>query len=909
MDKLKLVNLFVEHQRNPIGIDCRCPRFSWELQSTEKNLYQEAYRIQIKKAEGDPAADTGWIQSAQSIEVTIDNLQTEPMTKYEVIVKVKDNLKRTAEKSCYFETGRLGIPWQARWLEPEQTPTEDSSINKVMDRKSLVGNPFKGIERDFSEFQPVQYIRIPFTAKEGVKRARLYVTAHGVYRLLINGILSDDRILAPEITAYEKILMYQTYDITGMLRSGENVIGVELADGWWSGRVGMTGDSCQYGDKKAILLEGRVFYEDGSENIITGDEGKSSTGPLIFSDIFVGEKYDAEKELPGWDRPGFDETGWKSMKAAEYPYGNIVGQYGEPIRPIKILDPERVFYSPAGELIIDVGQVLAGAAEFTLTAPKGQIIKLEHSEVLDEKGNFYNNILGVNKEQLDIYITKEGKQTYRPHFTYHGFRYIKVTGWPGTPKKEDFKIYVYSSQMDDLGKIVTSDKRINRLFENIWWSQVANTISIPTDCPQRERAGWTGDIMAFAPTLCRNRRADAFLTRWLASVRAEQMEDGGIPNVVPFLKSYHHIVPATFGTYACCGWGDAILYVPLALYQEYGDRKILEENYEVMKKWLSYIQGRAENHHPEDYPSWNEERKRRSRYLWNTDFHYGDWLVPSMVLHNTDAMAMSKTAYATMKYVAPEYYAGSAKTMSRIAKILGKEDDAAYYMELYENIRKAFIDEYVHEDGTMDLDLQGVYVIALKFGLYTEETHMKMTEHLRELITKNRGCLDTGFLSVLYLMDVLCDHGCRDTAYNLLFQNKCPSWLYEVEHGATTVWESWGAIGENGEVSTYSYNHYAFGCIGEWMYREIGGIQGVEPGYKKICIKPALDCGLLWASAKLHSPYGMISTDWKINKSQVKVNVQIPCNTTAEIVLPGLETTTVGSGRYQFIVPLSKMRG
>ncbi len=565
-----------------------------------------------------------------------------------------------------------------------------------------------------------------------------------------------------------------------------------------------------------------------------------------------------------------------------------------------MMRPEAIFTTPAGETILDVGQVVAGVASFTLTASAGLTITLEHSEVLDEKGNYYNNILGVNKEQTDVYITKEGTQAYCPKFTYHGFRYIKVSGWPGRISTNDFMICVYSSEMEDIGSFVTSDARLNRLTENIWWSQVANTISIPSDCPQREKAGWTGDIMAFAPTLTFNRSADPFLTAWMNNVRADQLENGAVPDIVPDLPAYKRFLTEAFDVETSCGWGDAVIMVPYAVYQQYGDKRILEENYGAMKRWMDYMEERCENHHPKGYENWEEERKNRSRYLWNTDFHFGDWLIPSIVLGNPDGLAMNRTAEATMHVVAPAYAAFSAMHMAEIAKILEKEEDCAYYEERYRLIRRAFIEEYVHEDGTMDADFQGIYVIALKMGLVPDEVRQKMTEHLCQMIQVNGGCLDTGFLSVLFLMDVLVENGRRDMAYRLLFQTKCPSWLYEVEHGATTMWESWGAIGEDGTVSTYSYNHYAFGCVGEWMFREIGGLQALEPGYKKIRVAPSLDCGLTYVTVSEETPYGKAQVEWELIEGQAVVHVTIPANTTAQIHLPGREVETVGSGNYRF---------
>lgn len=895
-----LKDFVVEHQKSPLGIDCRKPVFGWKLVSGEKNVFQTAYQIKVY-ADGILEADTGKIQSEDSIEVVIPDWETKPMTAYRSHVTVWDNYGNQAEAEGTFETGRLGVPFTSGWVEPEQIPTENSWKNKEMSSETVAANAFAGIERDFKEFQPAQYIRIPFCIEKELKKARVYATAHGLYQLEVNGTRADDREFAPENTSYHKILQYQTYDVTSLLKKGKNAFGAVLGDGWWAGRVGVSGDSCQYGDKLGLLLEAVFTYEDGTEETVSAEQGVSSVGPIVYSDLFVGEKYDAGKELEGWSQAEYDDSLWKPVKKAEYPMDNLIGQYAPPVRMLRCFTPQKILHSPKGEVILDVGQVVAGQLEFTLEANAGIEIKLEHSEILDEQGNYFNNILGTNKEQTDIYITKEGKQSFRPYFTYHGFRYVRITGWPGEISPEQFKVYVYTSEMEDIGNFETSDERINRLQKNIWWSQVANTISIPTDCPQREKAGWTGDIMAYSPTLCFLRNADAFLTGWMANVRADQLEDGAVPMIVPYLKAYEIFVKNSTNTDTSCGWGDAVIVVPYAVYQAYGDRRILEDNYEAMKKWMDYIQYRAANFHPEGYENWDEERKKRSRYLWNTDFHYGDWLIPSLVLGNPDGDAMMQTAYATMGIVAPAYYAFSAGTITKVAEILGKKEDVAYYHSLYQKIREAFIEEYVHKDGTIDADFQGIYVIALKNNLVTEEIRPFMLEHLCDMIEKNNGCLDTGFLSILFLMDVLCENGRRDVAYQLMFQTKCPSWLYEVEQGATTMWESWGAIGVDGTVSTYSYNHYAFGCVGDWMYRELGGLKALEPGYKKIGVSPALDCGLSWAKVKEETPYGEASVEWKIEEGKAEVTVQIPANTTAEIALPGREKEVVGSGRYTIV--------
>ncbi|MBO6127669.1 MAG: family 78 glycoside hydrolase catalytic domain [Pseudobutyrivibrio sp.] len=903
MGNLKVQRITVEHMVNPIGIDIVSPRFGWILENlADKDVKQVAYQLNLY-ADSEMVFDSGRIESDSSIEVELDNVLLEPKTEYKVVLHVWDNKGNEAEKETYFETGYLGTKFEADWYEPEQIPTE-----KTWDENNF--SPFSlDIEvdpnRDFSEFRPCQYVRIPVEIKKNIRKARTYISVHGIYRIYVNGKRVDDREFAPGITSYQGLLQYQTYDITQFLNDGKNIVGVILADGWWIGRVGLTGDSCQFGQTLGLIVETEVTYQDGTKEIFTALNGKSSNGPLIFSDIFVGEKYDATKELDGWSEPPFDDSGWSPLKKVEYDKSNLVGQYGEVVRPISIFAPEKIIITPAGETVIDAGQVLAGQIEITLDTKAGHVIKLEHSEVLSKEGNYYNNVLGINKEQTDYYITKDGAQVYRPYFSYHGFRYVKVTGWPGELTVDNVKIYALSTDMENTGKFSTSNEKLNQLQHNIVWSAYSNTLSIPTDCPQRERAGWTGDIMAFAPTLCFNRGADSFLTRWLRSMRIDQRPDGAVPDIIPYLKAYELTNSnPDFGSHTSCGWGDAILIVPYAVYKAYGDKRILEENYDAMTKWMDYIKDRAENHHPEAYESWDEAHKARSKYLWNTDFHFGDWLVPSMVLGNPDGAAMINTALATKDYVAPAYYAFSAKNMSEISSVLGLKAESKYYSDLYEKIRQAYIEEYVDENGLLPQELQGLYVIALKMDLVPDALRPKMVNHLREMIEANDNKLDTGFLSVLFLMDVLCDNGLKDLAFKILYQNKCPSWLYEIEHGATTMWESWGAVLEDGSTSTYSYNHYAFGCVGEWLYKTIGGLKCDSPGYKHFTVDPDYSFNLDFAETEHNTPYGKIAVSWKLKDTHALLHVEIPVNTKASINLKSDEYKEVGSGVYDFEVAL-----
>lgn len=899
MDRnLRLKNIVVEHQKTPIGIDVISPRFGWQLVSELQDVVQVSYRIQIYD-ETSKVADSGEIYSSGTIDQKVSDWVTESMTRYKVIVDVWDNYKNTARATTFFETGRLTVPFVSSWIEPVQTPTPRSIDTRNFDEQAVIDNPYKEVSRDFSEFRPAQYIRIPFTIAKTIHKARVYATAHGIYQLYVNGQRVDDRLFAPEISAYDSILYYQTYDISRFLKKGKNVIGLILADGWWVGRVGTTGDCCQFGDKVGLLLDANLVFTDGSVQVITANDAISNTGPIIYSDLFVGEKYDARKELVGWNETQFDDHTWKPVKKVTYSKENVVGQYGQPIRIIKKMKPVRILTSNKGETILDVGQVVAGFVSFSLDTEEGVEITLDHSEVLDKEGNFYNNILGVNKEQRVTYITKKGKQNFCPNFTYHGFRYIKISGWPESINLNDFEINVISSEMDQIGYFKTSDERLNQLNRNIWWSQVANSISIPTDCPQREKAGWTGDMLAYAPTMCFNRDAHAFLTSWVQNIRVEQLEDGAIPVIVPYLPAYKKFIKNLTGFETSCGWGDAILSVPFTVYQAYGDKQILKDNYDSMIQWLNYIENRMQNHHPDEYASWEHERQKRSQFLWNTDFHFGDWLIPSQVLGNPDGGAMLQTAYATKEVIGPAYAAYSAKKMLEIASILEQKEDVIYYKNLYQQIREAFISEYVQEDGKITGDFQGIYVIALAFDLVPNSIKSKVVKRLRELIEKNDFRLDTGFLSVYLLMDVLVENEERELAYKLLFQTKSPSWLYMIEKGATTIWESWGAILEDGTVSTYSYNHYAFGSIGDWMYREIGGLQMSEPGYKRIRVAPAFNCGLDFARVSEETPYGKAAVEWNLHGKKISVHICIPPNTTAEIYLPD-RIENVGSGRYIF---------
>lgn len=895
---LRVERLKCEHLETPRGIETQHPVFSWTLASDRKNVTQTACRLELHK-DGELLWDSTKQCTEQSISHVYEGSELEALTTYRWKVTVWDNQGETADAESEFMTGRLQLPWRASWAEPEQEPAfgKQGDFNDV-EATMGVSQQIRGLD-EYEGFQPVQYLRIPFTAEKKVKRALVCATAHGVYELSVNGDSVDDRLFAPEISSYQKILQYQIYDVTDCIHEGKNVISVKLGDGWWTGRVGCMGDACQYGDKTAFLMEGQIEYEDGEIEYVLSDNAVSSTGPLLAADLFVGEKYDARKENEGWDTPDYDDSQWKKVIKRDFPVDHLTAQYGKPVRVIKSFTPQKIYTDPNGDTIIDLGQNIAGFMSFTVEAPADTVIRMEHAEVVDQAGCFYKNIMGKNKDQMDIYITKDGKQTYRPVFTYHGFRYVRLSGWPGTPAAVDFMAHVVSTDVEDIGSFETSDPQINRLQENIWWSQAANTVAIPTDCPQREKAGWTGDVTVYSPTMCFLRDEEEFLTRWLRNCRAEQEENGEIPTVVPFLDCYRKM-NLYYGTDTSCGWGDVIVALPWYLYRAYGNREVLEENYPAMRKWMQYVQRCAETEMPEGYEAFDEERKQRQKYLWNTGFHYGDWLVPSMVLNTTDDMAMINTAYATKDIVAPAYYAFSTRLMGKIAAVLDYPEDVSFYTGLNEKIRKAFEEEYIDENGHISTDMQGAYVLALENDLVSGGLRSKVMDRLLEKIKENGGCLDTGFLSVPFLLDVLTDNGHREEAYHLLYQKKCPSWLYEVEKGATSIWESWGATSENGDIGKYSYNHYAYGCVGDWMYRRLAGLNAEEAGYRKIRIAPLYDCGLEYVKGSLITPYGYVESSWKKSKTGISLKVTVPANTGAVIHLPDGQAVETGSGTWEW---------
>ncbi|WP_449439861.1 family 78 glycoside hydrolase catalytic domain [Pedobacter steynii] len=728
--------------------------------------------------------------------------------------------------------------------------------------------------KDTSARSPL--FRKEFSLQKKVKSAIAYITAKGLYEASINGKRVSDTYFAPGWTSYKDHLQYQVYDVTTSLKSGPNVFGATLGNGWYKGRIGFGNQHNFYGDTRGLLMQLEVEYTDGSKETVNTDESwKYAYGPIMASDIYDGETYDARMEIAGWDNTGFKETAsWIGVSIMDKGNEKLVAMSGPPVRKHEQFKALKIFKTPAGETVVDFGQNLVGWVMLKAKGAAGTRITLSHAEVLTKEGNFYTVNLRSAKAQ-DIYILKENtEQVFEPHFTFQGFRYVKVEGYPGELKAEDMTAVAVYSDMEATGKFSTSNALLNQLQHNIQWGQKGNFVDVPTDCPQRdERLGWTGDAQAFANTAAYNMDVAGFFTKWLKDVKADQQPNGLIPHVIP------NVLGPNDG--ASAGWADVSTIIPWDMYVAYGDRRILETQYESMQKWVGYMSSVAKNN------------------LWNSGFHFGDWLFYRPNDDNDGRAAV------TDKYlIAQTFYAHSTQLLINAAKVLGKQDDVAKYTTLLADIKAAFVKEYMTPTGRLVSGTQTAYVLALQFDMLPEELRAPCADRLVTNIRDYGNHLTTGFLGTPYLCHVLTRYGHNNVAYDLLMQESYPSWLYPVKMGATTIWERWDGIKPDGSFQTpdmNSYNHYAYGAIGDWMYRTIAGINSVadQPGYKYIVISPKPGGKITNASAELETVYGTVKSAWTLENGLLKLDVTIPANTKAKVVLPEA-TKEIGSGSYHF---------
>ncbi|HDR68480.1 MAG TPA: alpha-L-rhamnosidase, partial [Bacteroidaceae bacterium] len=678
---------------------------------------------------------------------------------------------------------------------------------------------------------------------------------------------------------YNKRLQYQAYNVTEYILRGNNAIGAILGDGWYRGPFAWTLKKEHYGKKTALLLQLVLTYDDGStEMVITDNSWKSSHGPILKSEIYDGEIYDARLELTGWDQPGYNDRKWADCFRGNLGVNHLVPDEGVPVCAIDTLKPIGKFMTPSGDLVFDLGQNMVGWMKFALKGERGTEIILHHAEVLDKDGNFYLDNIREAKQEIRYIFKGEGIEQFEPHFTFQGFRYVRVSGYPDQISPDDLEGIVIHSDMEAIGDFECSDPLINQLQKNIVWSLKGNFLDIPTDCPQRdERMGWTGDAQVFAPTASFNMNTLTFFKKWLRDLEADQRTDGSVPWVVPM------IVEGGGGTgwsdgYGAAGWADAAVIIPWTMYRVYGDERILRDQYQSMKNWVDYM-----------------IRHAGDRYIFDYGFHFGDWLSFAEYMsyyYNAPDYGYAG-AYTDKDLVATAYFYYSTTLLQKIAGILGYEEDARYYKAILPEIRSAFHKEFLTETGRLVSGTQTAYTLALGFNLIPENYKVTAAKRLADDV-QHFGHLTTGFLGTPMLCQVLAENGYSDLAYQLLFNKRYPSWLYPVTMGATTIWERWDGIKPDStfqDAGMNSFNHYAYGAIGQWIYENIAGIQISEdhPGYKKIVIKPILTKQLTYAAGNHQSPYGTISSRWELSDNQLVFKISLPVNTSATLYIPASE--------------------
>ncbi|MET0862603.1 MAG: family 78 glycoside hydrolase catalytic domain [Microbacterium sp.] len=877
--------LRVEYLDAPLAIGTREPRFSWFV-----DVRQTAYELEVAAAGGRIVWASGVIETAETSLVEYAGTPLASDGDYAWRVRSRfDDGEWSHWASSRFGTALLeASDWSAAWVEPVQ---EDAVIERwsIIDWIRGLG-PQEPLEQ---RLRPPQLLRHPFVLRARPVRARLFATARGAYSAFVNGQRADDQVLAPGSDTYEHRISVQAYDVTDALVEGENVLGVALADGWWAGRLGLTGSSAQYGTRTSAIWQLHVEYADGGSQVIASGSGARSTpGPWGYADLFVGEQFDRRAVPVGWDRPGLSDEGWTPVVEVGRDHALLSAFTGEPIRRVRELPAIEVVETPDGA-IVDFGQVIAGRVRLRLhdTSP-GQRIVIEHTETLAPDGSWFDNIQGINKEQTDIFIAAGGDDEWEPEFTFHGFRYARVMGVHAPLNRDDIVAVVIASDLEQTGAFSASDPRLDRLHQNVAWSQRGNFVSIPTDCPQREKVGWTGDIQAFVGAAANNAQVVPFLTRWLDNLRADQLPDGRIPIFsprAPFDAEAAANAQGIGSIVAAAGWSDAIAIVPWTLYERYGDRRLLEQNYDALIRWIQYQRRTAASELPEALidTALAPDRRARQALLYNTGAHFGDWLTPSTMEGKPVHEAIGVAPALTSEYLAPMFQARTLSIAARWADVLGRTADAAALATAAADVRAAFAMEYVDADGDLPVRLQGVYVLALAFDMVPTALRARTAARLVELVRERGNRLDTGFLSTPYLLDVLYDSGHPDVARTLLWQSEMPSWLYEVDRGATTIWETWDAISPEGTIRPMSLNHYAPGAVDDVLFRRLAGIRSTSPGYRTAVIEPDLDSGLEHVDAHVGTPYGSLAVFWKRTGDGVEITVEVPVGVIAELVAAG----------------------
>lgn len=866
-------SLRVEHLDEPLGLRVRAPRLSWRLPDGARA--QHAYRITA-----DDGGDTGWVDSAEHLLVPWTGPELESGRRVEWRVRVRTDLGESPESAPgWFETGLLHAEdWDAEWIEPGRMPE----------------GPAGG--------RAAALLRFEFAVDRPVVSARLHATAQGLYEAFLDGERVGDAELTPGWTQYDARLQVQTYEVT--VAEGRHALAVVLADGWFRGQTGITRAADQWGDRIAVLAQLSLTHDDGSVTLLgTGPGWRSATGHVTAADLIAGETWDLRALPRGWDAPGFDDSGWDAVQVVQHGLAGLVDSPAPPVRRVEELAPVSVTRLDADRQVVDLGQNVNGWVRLTDLGPAGTTVTLTHGEWLGPDGDVTTDHLRpavpflphpLPAGQVDV-VTSAGVpgDVFEPRRTTHGFRYVRIEGHPNDLTVDDVRGVVVHTDMCRTGWFACSDERVTRFHEAAVWSLRDNACDVPTDCPHRERAGWTGDWQLYVPTAAYLYDVAGFSTKWLRDVAVDQWPDGTVANMSPSTRGEGREGPVAFLN-GSAGWGDAAVIVPWELYRAYGDTGVLAELWPTMVRWLDRVERLARDGRHPARAQRRPDPLPHERYLVDTGFHWGEWLVPGEEIADFPAWVA-----ADKGEVATAYYAYSARLVARIATLLGRDDDAARYGELAERAREAWQIEYLDAEGRLVPDTQADHVRALAFDLVPAALRPAVAERLVELVRKAGTHLGTGFLATPYLLPVLADTGHLDVAYELLLQDSEPSWLVMVDRGATTVWERWNGVDADG-VPHESLNHYSKGAVVSFLHRYTAGLELLDPAHRRFRVRPRPGGGLTWAETAHESPHGRIEVAWRRDGDRFDLRVAVPAGTEAEVVLPDGTTRVAAPGEHEY---------
>lgn len=847
--------LTFEHLPDALGIGVATPRVSWKTEAPA-GWRQGGYELEIVTESG--AETSGIVRSAESVlvEWPFAPLMSRQSATLRVRVFSDDDAASDWSPASRVEAGLLDAD---DWVAGVVGPAWDE------EPESLRRPP---------------RVRRAFEVASEVSRARLYVSAHGLYEVEINGRRVGDDALSPGWTVYGERLRYYTYDVTEHLRAGENAIGSWLADGWYRGRLGFHGGYPNlYGSDIGLIAQLEIEHADGSRSVVATDaEWEAAPSPILTTGIYEGEHFDARLQQDDWAAAAGD---WTPARLLPVDHATLVAPEGPPVRCTEELEPVEVTRSSTGAWILDFGQNISGRLRLSLTAEDSGVVTLRHAEVLQD-GELYTRPLR-GAAATDVLEYAGGMLEWEPRFTIHGFRYAEVAGWPGEIAPGAITARVYHTDMERTGWFASSDPLLNRLHENVRWSMRDNFVDIPTDCPQRdERLGWTGDLQVFAPAASFLYDCSGMLRSWLRDVAVEQLPDGTVPWYVPVIPGGEEWTPIRPGA----AWGDVAVLTPWTLYRQFGDARILRDQYDSARKWVDLV-----------------ARLAGPSRLWNTGFQLGDWLDPAAPPHDpADA--------TTDRYlVATAYFAWSSLHLAKMAEVLGRLDDVETYSRLAAEVRDAFRGEYVTGAGLLSSDAQTAYALAIEFELYTDVAERDVWgARLAELVRAGGNRIATGFAGTPLITDALTRSGHVDVAYDLLLEKECPSWMYTVLSGGTTTWERWDSLLPDGTVNPggmTSFNHFALGAVADWIHRTVGGLAPLDPGYRRISFAPRPGGGLAHAATEHETPYGRAAIAWRIEAGELHVEVRVPTGATGVVDLPDGRTFEVGSGVHAFGTPMA----